>query len=115
RSNRSARARDPRRPESNSVMTAGVIEQVSQDELILPEPIGKQIEWLDSPASRKVLRVGRRGAKTRFAFIAALLGHGPIDKEGAPRFSGVLQGGDVVWIAQNYTNLTTVLWREEIV
>lgn len=86
-----------------------------EGELILPEPIGKQIEWLDSPASRKVLRVGRRGAKTRFAFIAALLGHGPVDEDGAPKFNGVLQGGDVVWIAQNYPNLTTVLWREEII
>jgi hypothetical protein len=25
-----------------------------------------------------------------------------------------MQGGDVVWIAQTYTNLSTVLWREEI-
>lgn len=29
-------------------------------------------------------------------------------------FGGVLAGGDVVWIAQTYTNLTTLLWREEI-
>lgn len=89
--------------------------EVSPSDLLMPEPVGKQIEWLDSPASRKVLRVGRRGAKTRFAFIAALLGHGPVDEDGAPKFSGVLQGGDVVWIAQNYPNLATVLWREEII
>jgi hypothetical protein len=61
------------------------------------------------------MRVGRRGSKTRFAFVAALLGHGPGWEDGNPALRGVLQGGDVVWIAQNYTNLTTVLWREEIV
>lgn len=84
-------------------------------ELVLPEPIGKQLEWLDSDASRKVLRVGRRGAKTRFAFIAALSGHGPGWEQNKPTFPGVLQGGDVVWIAQNYVNLSTVLWREEVI
>jgi hypothetical protein len=89
--------------------------RVADGELILPEPMGKQVEWLDSPASRKLFRVGRRGMKTRFAFIAALLGHGPGWEDGEPAMRGVLQGGDVVWIAQNYPNLTTVLWREEIV
>jgi hypothetical protein len=88
---------------------------VLDGELLLPEPIGKQPEWLSSPASRKVLRVGRRGSKTRFALIAALAGHGPGWEDGRPKFSGVLQGMDVVWIAQNYPNLTTVLWREEII
>jgi hypothetical protein len=53
--------------------------------------------------------------KTRFAFLASLLGHGPGWEDGTPAMKGVLQGGDVVWIAQNYGNLTTVLWREEII
>lgn len=86
-----------------------------ESELVLPEPIGKQPAWLDSKASRKVLRVGRRGSKTRFAFYASLMGHGPGWEMDEPAMRGVLQGGDVVWIAQDYTNLTTVLWREEIV
>lgn len=30
-------------------------------------------------------------------------------------FPGVLQGWDVIWFAQTYTNLSTVLWHEEIV
>jgi len=88
---------------------------IADGELVLPEPVGKQQEWLEHPATRKVLRVGRRGAKTRFAFLAALIGHGPMLSSGDPSMRGVLQGGDVVWIAQNYPNLTTVLWREEIV
>jgi hypothetical protein len=95
-------------------MTAAAI-TVAQGELILPEPVGKQWEWLDSPASRKVLRVGRRGTKTRFAFTAGMMGHGPGWEEDNPRFGGILQGGDVVWICPTYANLTTVLWREEIV
>ncbi len=82
--------------------------------LRLPEPVGKQWDWLDSPASRKVLRIGRRGTKTRFALLASIHGHGPGWEDGAPKFPGILQGGDVVWIAQTYTNLSTVLWREEI-
>lgn len=83
--------------------------------LDMPEPIGLQPLWLDSPASRKVLRVGRRGTKTRFAFFAAIMGHGPGWEENEPKFKGVLQGLDVVWLAQTYGNLGTVLWREEIV
>lgn len=88
---------------------------VEMPELVMPEPVGPQPQWLASPAPRKVLRVGRRGGKTRFAFYAAMMGHGPGWDADEPTFRGVLQGGDVVWIAQNYPNLTTVLWREEIV
>jgi hypothetical protein len=96
-------------------VTAVLEPETTVGELLLPEPVGKQLEWLESPATRKVLRVGRRGSKTRFAFLAALTGHGPGWDDGTPAMGGVLQGGDVVWIAQNYTNLSTVLWREEIV
>lgn len=82
--------------------------------LNLPEPTAKQLDWLDSPAPYKVLRVGRRGSKTRFAFNAALTGHGPGWEDQTPLHKGVLQGGDVVWICPTYSNLSTVLWREEI-
>lgn len=92
-------------------MTAIVAEAPA---LLLPEPVGLQYAWLDSPCSRKVGRVGRRGTKTRFDFLAAVHGHGPGWEDGNPKFPGILQGVDVVWIAQTYTNLTTVLWREEI-
>ena len=92
-------------------------------QLVLPEPVGPQGMWLDSPARRKVLRIGRRGGKTRAAIIAAIAGHGP-GPDGARRFPGILagpeadgkeSGGDVVWLAQDYPNLTTVVWREELV
>jgi hypothetical protein len=88
---------------------------VAAGELLLPEPVGLQPVWLNSASPKKVLRVGRRGTKTRFAFFAALMGHGPGWEENAPLFPGVLQGGDVIWFAQTYTNLSTVLWHEEIV
>ena len=86
------------------------------DELRLPVPIGKQGEWLEADTPRKVLRVGRRGSKTRFAMIAAIAGHGPAtDVPDVPQFPGILHGGDVLWVAVDYPQLTTVLWTEELV
>jgi hypothetical protein len=71
---------------------------------------------LESPAKRKVLRCGRRFGKSRFAMVAAIDGHGPRDpKTGRRRFPGILQGKDIVWVAQDYPNLSTVMWREEFV
>lgn len=84
------------------------------DELILPEPIGLQPEWLASPKSRKVCRIGRRGTKTRFALIAAIAGHGP-GTDGHRLFPGIAEGVDVVWVAQDYPNLIRVVWQEEII
>ena len=62
-----------------------------------------------------MLRVGRRGGKTRAAFVAAIGGHGPGWREHTPTFPGVLQGRDVMWLSRTVSNLTTVLWGEEIV
>lgn len=84
------------------------------EDLILPEPIGLQSEWLESPKSRKVCRIGRRGSKTRFALIAAVAGHGP-GEDGARKFPGIAEGVDVVWVAQDYPNLIRVVWQEEII
>ncbi len=47
--------------------------------------------------------------------VAGIDGHGPVLKSGERMFPGVLQGGDVVWVAQDYPNLSTVMWREEFV
>jgi len=84
------------------------------DTLVLPELLGKQVDWDQSASARKVLRVGRRGSKTRFAMVAAIAGHGP-GEPGSAKFGGILDGGDVLWVAVDYPQLTTVLWREEIV
>jgi hypothetical protein len=46
--------------------------------------------------------------------IAAIAGHGS-GTDGARQFPGIMEGGDVVWVAQDYPNLTTVMWREEFV
>ena len=40
--------------------------------VVLPEPHGKQIEFLRSSAKRKVIRAGRRGGKTYGASIYAV-------------------------------------------
>lgn len=69
---------------------------------------------LQSAKRFKVARAGRRGGKSRGAMVAAIDGHGPRGKNG-PLFPGILQGGDVVWCAQDYPNLSTVMWREEFV
>lgn len=48
------------------------------------------------------------------AMIAAFAGHGE-GEFGAKQFPGILQGKDVVWVAQDYPNLSTVMWREEFI
>ncbi len=83
--------------------------------LVLPEPIGLQPEILADPSTRKVLRIGRRGSKTRTDFLAAITGHGPGWQDGHPAMPGILQGGDVVWVSSDYPNLLTVVWNELIV
>lgn len=47
------------------------------------------------------------------ALVAAIAGHGP-GTDGDRRFQGIVQGKDVVWIAQDYPNLLRVAWKEEI-
>lgn len=81
--------------------------------LQLPEAIGKQPEWLGHASGRKLLRVGRRGSKTRFGMLASLAGHGTGWPE-TPALPGVLQGGDVLWVAVDYPQLLTVVWTEEL-
>lgn len=99
--------------------TVGAARSPAVPDLILPALVGEQTTWAASAAPNKVLRAGRRAGKTRFAYVAGLTGHGPGWDADAPRFPGVLQGTrarphDVVWISPTYSNLSTVLWREEI-
>lgn len=82
-------------------------------ELDPPLP-GLQSRWLKDPRARKVLPIGRRGAKTGGCWIAATAGHG----EGEPlkkQFGGIFQGKDVLWFAQDFPNLTKVVWDGYIV
>lgn len=91
------------------------ITSINRARIKLPEPLPQQVPILESPAKRKVIRAGRRFSKSRTAMIAGIDGHGPRDATGKKLFPGVLQGGDVVWVAQDYPNLSTVMWREEFV
>lgn len=87
---------------------------MSEQAIRLPAPLPAQVPILESAAPRKVLRCGRRFGKSRLAMIAGIVGHGP-GPDGDKLFPGVLQGRDVVWMAQDYPNLSTVMWKEEFV
>ena len=71
----------------------------------IPKPLLHQQGPLDSTKRFKAWRWGRRGGKTRAAFQAATAGHG------AGR--GMLDGGEVLWVARDYSN-SDVIWRKEI-
>ena len=84
--------------------------------LELPAPLpGLQAKWLSDPCGRKVLPQGRRASKTGGCWIAALLGHGTDDVLAIDKpLPGLIQGGDVLWFAQDYPNLTKVVWDSRI-
>lgn len=71
----------------------------------------------DQPNKRKLYLWGRRSGKTRAVLRAAVTGHGPkvADANGnvVPMLRGMAQGGDVLWLGPDYTQLATI-WREEI-
>ena len=75
-------------------------------------PLAHQEPVDRSAAGRKVLRCGRRWGKTRWAFKAAITGHGP-DMGGVPMHRGIMHGLDVFWIARDYKQ-GDALWFEEI-
>lgn len=77
-------------------------------QIYLPEPRGHQAEVLEAIYRYKVLRVGRRGGKTRAAFIACCAGHGS-----KPNGRGMLQGGATCWIPST-NKQGKAIWREEI-
>lgn len=75
----------------------------------------------DQPNKRKLYLWGRRSGKTRAVLRAAVTGHGPMvpvdpldpTKGMRPALRGLAQGGDVLWLGPDYTQLATI-WREEI-
>lgn len=67
-----------------------------------------------SEARFKLVRWGRRTGKTVWAGKAAVVGHGPIQPDGTPRFPGVCQGWDVIWLARDYPQ-AGIIWREWVV
>lgn len=97
-------------------------------ELRIKGPLSHQMGAHYSPASRKIMRWGRRAGKTREAFCMGIVGHGPdghwrqelgrdegkriIEWDG-PLHRGIAQGWDVYWIARDYKQ-AGILWREEV-
>jgi len=97
-------------------------------EVVIKAPLVHQEPVDESDAPRKVLRWGRRGGKTRWAYKAALTGHGPdgdwsqvigrdeaerVDAWSGPLFRGVIHGYDVVWLARDYPQARAI-WQEEV-
>lgn len=85
-------------------------------ELVLPKPLIHQQAPLLADSSRKVWNWGRRAGKSRGSYVAATVGHGPGSTWGAghdPKYPGILQGVDVIWLARDYPQALTI-WQEEI-
>lgn len=76
--------------------------------LYLPEPTDQQRAVLEHAARYKTVRAGRRGGKTRLAFIACTAGHGAL-----PNGKGMLQGGQICWVPSTIPQ-SKAIWREEI-
>ena len=83
------------------------------DEIRIPAALPHQKPCALSPAPRKVARAGRRGGKTVLAEYCAIVGHGPRNAQGVPRFKGVAHGFDVIWVARDYTQ-AGIMWHEFI-
>jgi hypothetical protein len=73
----------------------------------IQEPLDHQIPPLADEARFKFWHWGRRAGKTRAAFLAATVGHGA-----KPNGKGFLQGGEVLWVARDYTQSQTIWYRE---
>ena len=82
-------------------------------EILIPAPLPHQEPIVNSPARFKVVRAGRRGGKTVLAEGCAIVGHGPTDATGAPKFKGIAHDLDVVWVARDYTQ-AGIMWHEFI-
>lgn len=80
--------------------------------LYIPAPLPHQVPILADPSTRKIWRAGRRTGKTRGAFIAATIGHGPTTRN-IPLLKGILHGANGVWIAPDFPQ-SRAIWREEI-
>lgn len=98
---------------------------MSANSVQIAAPLPHQEPIVASPASRKVLRAGRRAGKTRVAWYCAVVGHGPegdhirevngeiVDRWTGPLHRGIAHGLDVFWIARDIPQSRT-LWHEEI-
>jgi hypothetical protein len=81
--------------------------------LDIQHPLSNQEPIFNDPRRFKVIRAGRRFSKTRGAWIASMIGHGPGWEEFQPMWEGVLQGWDVVWLAPDFPQARSI-WLEEV-
>lgn len=81
--------------------------------LDLQEPLAHQVPIFDAPQRFKVWRAGRRTGKSRGAWVAGMIGHGPGWYDFKPMHEGVAQGWDVVWLAPDYPQ-SKAIWLEDV-
>lgn len=86
---------------------------MSNDTLDLQEPLAHQVPIFDAPQRFKVVRAGRRFGKSRAAWVAGMIGHGPGWYDFTPLHEGVAQGWDVVWLAPDYPQ-SKAIWNEDV-
>lgn len=71
-------------------------------------------QLLDSaPQPFKLARWGRRTGKTVWIFRAAVMGHGPLGRDGEPIHKGLRHGKDVVWVGRSKDQARTI-WNNEV-
>lgn len=92
--------------------------------IVIPSPVGLQPDVLADFRRFKVVRAGRRGGKTRLAFISGVAGH-----KAEPNGKGMLggqrrlddgrietageRGGEILWVPPTIPQ-SRAIWREEL-
>jgi hypothetical protein len=86
---------------------------MSESRIVLQQPLPHQVRELAVPSRFKAWCWGRRTGKSRGCVVAGTIGHG---ERTATGFSlpGAVSGGDVVWLAPDYPQATTI-WNETFV
>lgn len=75
--------------------------------------LSHQVDEVEAEQRFKLLCQGRRRGKDREMLHAAIFGHGPADEHGEPLHGGIITGGDVAWLAPDFTQGKGI-WDEEV-
>jgi hypothetical protein len=88
-------------------------DQSAPSPLYLMKLFDFQEEIKAAPHQFKISRWGRRTGKSRAVVHCAITGHGPVMPDGKPKWRGLAQGKNVLWIGPDYKQLANI-WNEEI-
>lgn len=78
--------------------------------ILLPRALEHQEKILRNKSKSKVVVIGRRGGKTVMGLIACILGHGPKNRAGVPKYPGAIHGAAIWWVAPTY-KIGKIIWR----